>query len=286
MMVLRDKLGYRWDVEFKELKREETPETEGFDIYIFEHENMPSTLPTDGVVLLANPDSVPSGAGFRLGSVNNYHHEQQTLLAGDEHPMLAGLVPEQITLTQYTTITSYDGYTPILYCNEDPVVIVKNDPDQKIAIMSFSLNFSNLPLMLEFPLLMYNLVEYYVPSTVTEYVFDVNESINLGARSEELHVVGNGVDTVITEFPSNLLLVKPGTYTVSQTPISGKDVIENFYVKIPASESNTHAREDILTNPYMYTDPVENNTDLILYFAIALVALLFCEWWLHIREQY
>jgi 5'-nucleotidase len=99
---------------------------------------------------------------------------------------------------------------------------------------------------------------------VTEYVFDVNESINLGARSEELHVVGNGVDTVITEFPSNLLLVKPGVYTVSQTPISGTDVIENFYVKIPASESNTQTREDMLVNPYMYTDSIENNTDLIL----------------------
>lgn len=286
MMVLRDRLSNRWAVEFKEVKLEETPETEGFDIYIFEHENIPSTLPRDGVVLLANPDSVPSGAGFRLGRMNNYQHEEQTLLPGENHPLREGLTPELITVTQYTSITSYDGYTPVLYCNEDPVLIVKNEPDQKVAIMSFSLNYSNLPLMLEFPMMMYNLIEYYVPSTVTEYVFDVNESINLGARSEELHVVGNGVDTVITEFPSNLLLVKPGVYTVSQTPISGTDVIENFYVKIPASESNTQTREDMLVNPYMYTDPIENNTDLILYFAIALVALLFCEWWLHIREQY
>ena len=133
---------------------------------------------------------------------------------------------------------------------------------------------------------MFNFIEYYVPSTVTQYVFDVNESINLGARSEELNVVGNGVDTVITEFPSDLLLVKPGVYTVSQTPISGEDIIENFYVKIPASESNIQGREDVLVNPYLFTDPVENNTDLILYFAIALVALLFCEWWLNVREQY
>ena len=165
-------------------------------------------------------------------------------------------------------------------------MIVKNDPDQKIAVMSFSLNFTNLPLMLEFPLMMYNLIEYYIPSTVTEYVFDVNQSIDLGARREELNVVGNGVDTTITEFPSNLLLVKPGVYTVSQTPISGEEVIENFYVKIPAYESNIMGREDVLTNPYLFTDPVQDNTDLILYFAIALVVLLFCEWWLNIREQY
>ncbi|MBE6978276.1 MAG: VWA domain-containing protein [Ruminococcaceae bacterium] len=285
MMVIKDQLRNRWDVDFVEVKKEEQPETEGFDIYIYEH-TMPASLPDDGVVLLVNPDEVPTGAGFRLGSVSNYHHNEQTLLAGDEHPVLRNLKPELITVTQYVAITSYDGYTPVLYCNQDPVLIVKNEPEQKIAVLSFSLNYSNLPLMLEFPQMMYNLIEHYIPSTVTEYVFDVNESIDLGARSEELNVVGNGVDTTITEFPSNLLLVKPGVYTVSQTPISGVDIIENFYVKIPASESNIQGREDTLVNPYLYTDPVEDITDLILYFAIALVVLLFCEWWLNIREQY
>jgi len=285
MMVIREQLSYRWDVEFEEVKEEEPPETEGFDIYIFEH-TMPSTIPTDGLVLLANPDEVPSNAGFRLGNVNTFHHNEKTMTAGDEHPILNGLTPDLITLTQYTTITSFDGYTPILYVENDPVVIVKNDPDQKIAVMSFSLNYSNLAVMLEFPMMMYNFIEYFVPSTVTEYVFDVNESIDLGARSEELYVVGNGVDTTITEFPSNLLLVKPGVYTVSQTPISGVDVIENFYVKIPASESNINTQKDELAKPYFYTAPAESNTDLILYFAIALVALLFAEWWLHTREQY
>ena len=174
----------------------------------------------------------------------------------------------------------------VLYCNEDPVMIVKNDPDQKIAVMAFSLNYSNLPLMLEFPLMMYNLIEYFIPSTMTEYVFDVNETITLGSRSEELNVVGSGVDTTITEVPAQLLLVKPGVYTVSQTPLSGVDVIENFYVKIPAAESDINAQKDSLLNPYLYTDPVESNTDLLLYFASALVVLLFCEWWLNTREQY
>ena len=286
MMILRDKLSYRWDVEFKEVKKDEIPEDTGFDLYIYEHV-MPATVPTDGVVLLANPDEVPTNAYFRLGSVNNYHHNEQTLLFGEEHPIADGLTPELITVTRYTSITSYDGYTPILYCNEDPVMIVKNDPDQKIAVMAFSLNYSNLPLMLEFPLMMYNLIEYFIPSTMTEYVFDVNESIHLGSRSEVLYVSGGKLNyEPYTEFPTNLLLVEPGVYTVSQTPISGNEVIESFYVKIPASESNILSKEDSLSNPYMYTEPVESNTDLLLYFAIALVVLLFAEWWLNVREQY
>ena len=69
-------------------------------------------------------------------------------------------------------------------------------------------------------------------------------------------------------------------------PLSGVDVIENFYVKIPAAESDINAQKDSLQNPYLYSDPEDSNTDLLLYFAIALVVLLFWEWWLHTREQY
>ena len=55
LMVLRDQLKTRWEVEFDEVGPEGTPETEGYDLYIYEHK-MPSSLPTDGAVLLVNPD--------------------------------------------------------------------------------------------------------------------------------------------------------------------------------------------------------------------------------------
>ena len=288
MLVIRSQLKYRWNVEFVEVEQQNgKPATEGFDLYIYEHE-MPSTVPTDGVVLLINPDSAPSNAGFRLGRSmgSGQQNALKYLSANEEHDLLRGLTPEAISVSKYTTITSYDGYTSVLYVDENPVFIVKNEPNQKIGVLSFSLNYSNLPVMLEFPMMMYNIIEYFIPSTMTEYVFDVNETITLGARSEELNVVGNGLDTTITEFPAELLLVKPGVYTVSQTPLSGVDVIENFYVKIPAAESDINAQKDSLKNPYMYSNTEESHTDLLLYFAIALVVLLFCEWWLNTREQY
>ena len=140
--------------------------------------------------------------------------------------------------------------------------------------------------MLEYPLMMYNLIEYFIPSTVTQYVFETGESITLGSRSEELHVTGPFVDAVITEFPAVLDLNNPGIYTVTQTPISNKEVVENFYVRIPASESNINAQLDVLENPHFLTDDGISALDLLFYIAIALVAFLFIEWWLHTREQY
>lgn len=296
LKVLRDRLGYRWNIEFKEVrlfseeeqeKQTEEPATEGFDIYIYEH-MMPSILPTDGLVLLVNPDVPPAGSGFRLGREYNSYTDM-TLSVGDNpaHPLLNNLHPELITVTKFVEVTSYDGFEPVLYCNNSPLLLVKNEPDEKIAILPFSLNFSNLPVILEFPLLMYNLIEYYIPSTLTEYVFDVNDKLSLNSRSEELLVTGGGKEITATEFPYDLVLSVPGTYSIIQTPISGEEVVETIFVKMPSSESNINTEIDTLTNPYFYE--AEENTsheDLLLYFAIALVLLLFAEWWLHTKEQF
>lgn len=295
LKVLRDRLGYRWDVQFKEVivfdednqhKQKEEPATEGFDMYIYEH-MMPAILPTDGVVLLVNPTEVPAGVGFRLGAEYNFYDEEHLTPADEPHPVMKNMNPEQITVTKYTQITSYDGFEVALTCNSDPLLLIKNEPEEKIAILPFSLNFSNLPVILEFPLLMYNLIEYYIPSTVTEYVFDVNSKLELNSRSEELFITGAGNELTATEFPYTLELTAPGTYTILQTPISGEEVVETIFVKMPASESNFNAEEDVLVNPFYHTEE-ENNSheELLLYFAIALVALLFAEWWLHTREQF
>ena len=286
LMVLEDQLSYRWDVEIVRVDPEEEPSAEGFDLYIFEH-MYPTIMPTDGVVLLADPDpeNLPVTAGFRMGAIKGFYEE--TVLSGaDSSPIMNGITPEMITVTRYFPITSADGFSTLLTCQGDPVLIAKNDPDCKMAVMSFSMNYSNLAVMMEFPLMMYNMLEYYMPSTVTTHIFDVGSTVTLGARSETLFVTGPNLDSVFTEFPVTLELNNPGVYTVSQTPLSGNEIVENFYVRIPAEESNILAVVDSLQNPIYFEAEEDNNLDLLLYLAIALVVLLFAEWWLHTREQY
>ena len=72
-------------------------------------------------------------------------------------------------------------------------------------------------------------------------------------------------------------------YNISQTTYFGKEVTESIYVKVPADESNLWKEEDTLYKPQLDVDYDSFFNDLLLYFAIALVALLFVEWWLHMR---
>ena len=284
LMVLRNELGDYWDIEIDEVKFEEVPETEGYDMYIFEHV-MPSTIPTDGIVILSNPDRLPSSTGIQLGNSYISTGGELPLEAGDSHPIMNNINPENITVTRFTEVANSDEYIPLMYCQSYPVVMLKDDPEAKVVVMTFSHNFSNLAVKAEFPLFMYNIMNYFAPQTFDGFVFDVNQTIDLNSRSDSLNIVGPGVDVAAEEFPHSIKLTNTGVYTTTQELLSGDPLIENFYVKLPASESNIHLEIDTLTNPYFYQETDVSDIDLLLYFAIALVALLFIEWWLKSREQ-
>ena len=195
--------------------------------------------------------------------------------------------PENISLTEWTHINEYDAsYTPILTVDGDPVVLAKNEPNSKMLIFSFSFHYSDFVLTAEFPMFMINVINYYMPTTFEKDVVEIYENVTLHSRSEKLSVVGPGnINETFKEFPATIEASAPGLYTVTQTPISGQQIVENFFVTIPAEQSNIVREIDSLTNPYYPPTDEESAIDFVFYFALAVVALLFLEWWLKSREN-
>ena len=282
LLVLQDAFANKWIIDIDEVTAE--PATEGYDIYIFEH-TMPTTVPSDGLVIFVNPDRLPTTAGVRLGSTMTSANGEIFLEAGEPHKMLQGVNVGAISVTQFKAITSYDGYTPLATIGEHPLLLVKEEVDQKIMLLPFSLHYSNLPIVSEFPVLLYNAINHFFPMTIEDHVFDINDTVKIHARATSLDIMGPGTMLTYEEFPVELTVTAPGTYTLTQTPISGTPVIESIYVRIPNVESDINLTEATLVNPYFYTDADSNAVDLLFYFALALVALLFLEWWLKSREQ-
>lgn len=282
LLVLKDILMDEWDLQIKEMTDGDAP-VEGYDIYIYEH-TAPSTVPSDGIVIYSDPKNLPASVGIRLGSQINLNGELFMNFVED-HPIAQKMNPERVSVTRLTGIASADGYTTLLGYNENPMIMVKDDVDQKIVVMPFSLHYSNIALMPEFPLLMKNVVGYFFPVTLEDYVYEVNQTVTLNARGDTLDVTGPDVELPLETFPYDLKVVQPGTYTLVQTAMSGNLVIENFFVKIPAAESNIHMSEGALANPYFFEQSESLDVDLLFYFALAVVALLFIEWWLKSYEQ-
>ena len=293
LMGLREALRGYWDFDIDEIQdnfeliemgQGKEYAMEGYDIYIFEH-FMPATLPTDGLVILATPNMVPAGADFTL---SNWYasHEQMALANEEASPLMQNVNAENISVTRWANIPVYDGYTPLMSCNGDPVVLAKNEENEKIVIMGLNLNYSNFALTTEFPVFFYNLINHYFPETIGSYVYEVNDTVDLNARAPLLSVSGPNLNQSIESFPQSMTFTLPGTYTLLQVPISGSDIVENFYVRIPVAESNSEAVFDELQNPYYPPQEEVPDLDLVFYFALALVCLLFLEWWLQSREQF
>ena len=283
-----------WDVNFKEINT--VPEktgaelpVSGYDFYVYEG-TMPAILPTDGVVMLINMNQEPEGLTAIKGKeVQAPSPDKPFTLSFTEHahPITQYLNPEKIEVTKYTRMTNWEGFTPLLYCNGEPVLFVKETDGQKIVLMNFSVNYSMISMYVEFPILMYNIIEYFLPATLTDHAFDINETITLNARSDELSIesLDGSYKDKFTEFPQEITLTTPGSYTLSQIPISGNVQIEQFFVKIPSSESNISKTEDELYELIVPKKKAIDDLDLLLYFASALAALIFIERWLQAKDM-
>lgn len=298
LLDLQDQLRDDWDIDIKTIKdsadailngngKEGEIEFEGYDIYIFEH-RVPDTLPTDGLVILLYPDEVPESMEITLSPVKNLAGDGTTFTAGESHPILDYVNASNIRSTRYKTIPNYDScYTPLLYANGEPVALAKNEPDSKVLILTFNFHYSNFPIIPEYPTFMINTLNYFIPTTFDKNVYNLYDTVVLNSRSELLTVAGPSFAETL-EFkttPVEIYVDVPGSYTVTQTPISGNKIVENFSVVIPEEQSNITRQVDTLTNPFFPTIEENIDLDLVIYFAIALVTLLFCEWWLKSRDN-
>ena len=288
----------KWDLDVVEVRKGVEPALEGFDLYIFEH-ILPVRMPTDGVVFIINPEGaqeIPEGAGFRVGSTVDFRKTSHILYSdAQKHPLMNNIDASEITVSRYVKIVPTDeDFTTLMYyydkspAEADPILLVKNqysdgvEPTGKVMVMNFSLHYSNLAIVKEFPLMMYNVMEYFFPLTVDGKAFEVNEKVSLATRGESLKV--SSMDEPITEFPASLILSTPGTYTLTQK-VFGETIEDKIYVRIPKSESNVVAVQEGLDDPYHPETTEDYLQDLLLALSIALVSLIFIEWWLQSREN-
>jgi hypothetical protein len=275
---LRTSLASRWDISIDETS---SPILEGYDLYIFEHV-MPEIMPTDGIVFLIDPDELPSSVGLTLGSTSTKKLEFST---GESHPITDNIDFTGLILSEYTRITDSGDFTSLLYCGGDPILLVKNTEATKMIVMPFSLNMSDLSINMQFPIMMYNIFNYFLPATVTGNAFEVGETVTLNSRGSSLTVSYDGKKEEYASLPATMELTTWGTYTITQTLMSGKVSVESIYVAIPSSESNIFKVVDSLNAPVVESEETVEDYKLAMYFAAVLVGLMFIEWLLQAKNQ-
>ncbi len=285
MRTIRETGRESWDVQLTVLREGEEAATEGFDLYIFEHK-MPDVLPTDGVVLLVDPDKAPLGSGLQIGSSYSVDSSSQ-LSPGAAHVLTKHTDATRITVAKYNDIILAEDYEELMLYNGRPVMLLRDTPEAKVIVWAFDLNYSNLIGLPDFPILVYNAFNTFITKTLSASIFEVGDTVGLLGRGESLSVSGPSGDVELEGGRGELVLTHPGTYTVNQSTAGGVELPEeSFFVKIPASESDTERMLDVL--PFTRADSTADieYESLALWFAAALFALMLAEWVLEIKKNY
>ncbi len=273
----------------------EAAATTGYDLYIYDGV-VPSVLPVDGAIWIFNPQSLPASTGLVLGNTveGNYTMTAQPGLTDTGRQLMRLIRPAEITVSRYRRIDSYPMFERILLVGNDPVLLSKNDNGVKISVFPFDLAYSNLPILINFPLLMNNLISYSIIPTFDSYLYNTGATISLHAKPSAtiMAVESEHLTETFTNFPATIKANRPGSYTVTQILSSSETKTESFYVRVPEQESNFNTQGETIFMPIIPFDPNEDISisndllNLLPFLAAGLLLLLLIEWGVQYREQY
>lgn len=301
-----------YDVYIKEINASEEAALEGFDFYIFEH-TMPEKVPTDGIVLLVDPDAAPTNLpGMNVqgvqkapdswqGTEKDYGYTLALPQAETEiSPLVAYLDAPSCHVNKYTKLSMDSSYQPLLYCADTnaPIYFVKDDDQAKVAVLGIDVHYSDFSISNgALTIILANLFTYFMPATITDFVYEIGDMVSMNTRGEMItfmdpdgKIIGEynkAAEGVV--FPISYRVMAPGMYTIETRiiyPSREENVTEYFYVKTLTAESNIVEQKEALNGPIVEKEEHTLDIDLLLYFAAALVTLLFLEWTLQLKEHF
>lgn len=268
-------------------------EYEGYDLYIFDRVE-PEIMPVDGSVWLIDPIAIPGETELTLGATiaGDFTLSVAQDLNEKEQEIIDFMVPADITLSEYTYVSNYDSYTPVLLNNQDPILLTKDNNGHKLVLFAFSLHQSNLPIIPDYILLTYNLSQYSVQNTVEHFLYQPGDSIDIHKKSAATSMtitIGEIVESY-DQFPVTIIASEPGEYSVTQTMVFGEEVTVDFFVRIAENQSNFDYDYGVLSDPIIPNtggseDTEQDTIDIMPYLMGALLLLMIIEWGLHYNEH-
>jgi hypothetical protein len=254
--------------------------TEPFDLYVFDGW-LPATLP-DADMLFINPSR--STGLFAVGAESTGNAALNPRVRRDDPRMTFvdfGTVNilkfKQVTASWADALISVDGGALLLAGEQN---------SSQIAIITFDLRDSDLPLQITFPILMSALLDWFTPPSV----ISAPEGLNVGDTLPI--IVPPGAETVNVLYPDGTTrpvqgvaftdTATPGLYTV--TALAGAETVSSgqFAVNVfDAGESRINPRDSIILGDTVVTTTVEEEIgqrEFWSWLALGALLVLLIEW--------
>lgn len=251
----------------------------GFDLYIYDGV-IPINLPVDGSVMLFNP---PENEHFKvLGYAENPElyttgHEITTHLNQPDFAVGASQIYEVPAWADEVIDTEYG-----------PCVIAGTYNGIRLVSFGFDLHHTDLPLVVDFPILMTNASNYLVPSSML-YETSIPAGEGMGIRilpnTEEAYIISpdglkEHLDLSKEEtFYKNTL--NTGRYTLVQVSADSQ-IEESFGVNVPKRTVLEQGEQNGTDN----TVQISNKKSLYGLLGVFVLGLMLTEWFIyHYRRK-
>ncbi len=130
-----------------------------YDLYIFDGW-LPTTLPKGDMLIINPPRSTD------LFTVGGESSAATNIAVQADDPRMAFVDFGDIGILKFKTVTGADWADPLIQADGGPLLLAGEVDGRQVAILTFDLHDSDLPLQITWPVLMSNLLNWFTPSAV------------------------------------------------------------------------------------------------------------------------
>ena len=205
-----------------------------------------------------------------------------------EHPVNRFLSYDDLHLESLPIRDTAAWLKPIVSFGSNPVIYAGEDSQRRIVMIAFDLTRSDLPLKVEFPILISNSLLWLAhrDSLTSDRVIRAGQPMTVETPHENATVTTPAGDSV-------KVTARDGSIVFADTVHTGKYTLENGVTYaaslLSQSESNTAPQDSIRTRAGELNGQIETFTsEREIWWWIALVSLLvlMVEWWIYHRRAF
>lgn len=274
------------EVELYKTDTDNIEQLSGYSLYIFDGV-LPEALPDDGFLLLWNPP--------KNNNILSLETEKQFLTPAKADSYNNIILTEELEfdIAKANTIITPLWTAPILEVEGNTIAVAGEKDGKKVAVFSFDIHNTDLPLQKEFPILIYQLQNWFFPQggqiLQTVQSGDAMEISLLPETKEAWIVLPDGKqEQIAPPFPPSLFTTtqKTGIYTMVQKNDTKQETKTTFAVNAKtAGESDLTAEDKTVTEGMSEKTFIKTAKSFQNYIILALLVLLLIEWRVNCREH-
>ena len=262
-----------------------------FDLYIFDRW-LPPELP-DGDLLIINPPRSTD-----LFTVGPEISPATNLRVAENDSRAQFLDFDAVNILRFNEISDAGWAAPLVSADGGPLVLAGEIDGRQVAVLSFDLHNSDLPLQIAWPVLMANLMEWFSPQSIvsTAGSLNVGDSLLIRPSLTASAVAVTLPDGTRRELPVERQTVvfgdtrQPGVYTLEVIENGAAVQSQQFTVNLFAPQESSIAPQPSLQLGQVTITAGEREEvgQLEFWPLVALIALiiLLVEWYVYQRRQH